>query len=53
MFGIHTGTMVLTQSLSKSSLSTSLPIGIIYVNDTPLNVLFDTGSQVNTIHTNN
>ena len=49
MFGMHTGAMILTQSLSKSSLSTSLPIGTIYVNNTPLNVLFDTGSQVNTI----
>ena len=41
--------MIFTQSLSKSSLSTSLPIGTIYINNTPLNVLFDTGSQVNTI----
>ena len=31
---------------------TPLPVGIVYVNNYPLNALFDTGSQVNTISPN-
>ena len=31
---------------------TPLLVGIVYVNNYPLNALFDTGSQVNTISPN-
>ena len=51
-FGFYTGAMILTQDTVPSHILTPLPVGIVYVNNYPLNALFDTGSQVNTISPN-
>ena len=44
--------MILTQDIVLFYMLTPLPVGIVYVNNYPLNALFDTGSQVNTISPN-
>ena len=51
-FGFYTGTMILTQDTIPSYTLIPLLVGIVYVNNYPLNALFDTGSQVNTISPN-
>ena len=51
-FGFYTGAMILTQDTVPSHTLTPLPVGIVYINNYPLNALFDTGSQVNTISPN-
>ena len=48
-FGFYAGAMILTQDTTPSHALTPLPVGIVYINNYPLNALFDTGSQVNTI----
>ena len=48
-FGFYAGAMILTQDTTPSHTLTPLPVGIVYINNYPLNALFDTGSQVNTI----
>ena len=51
-FSFYTGAMILTQDTMLSHTLTLLPVGIVYINNYPLNALFDTGSQVNTISPN-
>ena len=48
-FGFYIGAIILTQDAVLSHMLTPLPVGIVYINNYPLNALFDTGSQVNTI----
>ena len=45
-FGFYAGAMILTQDTTPSHTLTPLPVGIVYINNYPLNALFDTGSQV-------
>ena len=51
-FGFYAGAMILTQDTMPLYTLILLPVGIVYVNNYPLNALFDTGSQVNTISPN-